>query len=151
MTVSLNTFLRLTMKVRLNQDQKIRIENAKDVAMIMQRILFRQNKLHRKKEYFWSLGLNIANDIEYIELLAIGSLNKVHIDSVEVLSFAVSKKCKKIILCHNHPSGNLTASDQDIKITKKIKEGASLLGINLLDHIIISEEEFCSMQEQELI
>ncbi len=93
------------MKVRLNQDQKIRIENAKDVAMIMQRILFRQNKLHRKKEYFWSLGLNIANDIEYIELLAIGSLNKVHIDSVEVLSFAVSKKCKKIILCHNHPSG----------------------------------------------
>ncbi len=40
------------MKVRLSQDQKIRIENAKDVAMIMQRILFRQNKLHRKKEYF---------------------------------------------------------------------------------------------------
>jgi DNA repair protein RadC len=61
------------MNVRLPRNEDINIANGKDIARIMRKILLRQNRLHRKKEYFWSIGLNTNNDIEYIELLAIGS------------------------------------------------------------------------------
>jgi DNA repair protein RadC len=130
------------MNIRLTKEDKIKIANTKDISKIMQRILMRQNKLHRKKEYFWVVGLNNDNTIEYIELVAIGHLNKVHIDPVEVFSFAVSKKCKKLILCHNHPSGNLKVSEEDIEITKKLEKGGAILNIRILDHFIISEEDY---------
>ena len=94
-----------------------------------------------KKEYFWSIGLNNSNDIEYIELLTIGSLNQNIIDPVEVFNFAVVKKCKKIILCHNHPSGNLEPSIEDYHLTRTIIDGARTLKIEVLDHIIISESK----------
>jgi DNA repair protein RadC len=56
-----------------------------------------------------------------------------------------------IIVCHNHPSGNLNPSESDTKITQKIKESASLLDIQLLDHIIISEKEYYSFADNGLI
>ena len=86
------------MKVRLNKAAKTKITNSEDVFKIMHAVLMRQNKLHRQKEYFWSLGLNSASDIAYLELVAVGALNVVVIDPVELFSFAVQKKCKRMIL-----------------------------------------------------
>ncbi len=129
------------MNVRIPRNEDIRIANSNDIARIMRRILLRQNRLHRKKEYFWSIGLNNSNDIEYIELLTIGSLNQNIIDPVEVFNFAVVKKCKKIILCHNHPSRNLEPSIEDYQLTRTIIDGAKTLKIEVLDHIIISESK----------
>lgn len=91
------------MNVRLPKDEAIRIANCEDIARIMQKVLLRQNRINRKKEYFWTIGLNTANDIQYIELVALSALNKVAIDPVEVFHIAASKKCKKIVLIHNHP------------------------------------------------
>jgi len=133
--------------IRIPKDEDIHVANSHDIARIMRKILLRQNRLHRKKEYFWSIGLSSANDIEYIELLTIGVLNQNIVDPVEVFNFAVSKKCKKIILCHNHPSGNIEPSDSDKVLTDKIKKGAEVLNIELLDHIIICEKKrFFSME-----
>ena len=129
------------MNVRIPRNEDIRIANSNDIARIMRRILLRQNRLHRKKEYFWSIGLNNSNDIEYIELLTIGSLNQNIIDPVEVFNFPVVKNCKKIILCHNHPSGNLEPSIEDYHLTRTIIDGARTLKIEVLDHIIISESK----------
>ncbi len=129
------------MNVRPPKDENLRIANSSDIARIMRRILLRQNRLHRKKEYFWSIGLSTSNDIEYIELLTIGTLNKNNVDPVEVFNFAVAKKCKKIILCHNHPSGNLEPSVADYELTKTIMLGAKTLKIEVLDHIIICESK----------
>jgi len=129
------------MKVRLPKDEDIHIANSKDIARIMRKILLRQNRLHRKKEYFWAIGLSNANDIEYIELIAIGTLNSVNVDPVDIFSFAVSKKCKKLILCHNHPSGNMTPSKNDLMLTYKLMQGGKLLNIKVLDHIIICESK----------
>ncbi|WP_452598919.1 JAB domain-containing protein [Pontimicrobium sp. MEBiC01747] len=129
------------MTVRLPKDENIHIANTKDIARIMRKILLRQNRLHRKKEYFWSIGLNTNNDVEYIELLTIGTLNQNILDPVEVFNFAVAKKCKKLILCHNHPSGNTKPSEDDLKLTQSIMLGARTLKIELLDHIIISESK----------
>ncbi|MBJ6366758.1 JAB domain-containing protein [Snuella sedimenti] len=134
------------MNVRIPKNESTRIEDSRDIARIMRKILLRQNKLHRKKEYFWTIGLSVKNDIEYIELLTIGILNQNNIDPVEVFNFAVAKKCKRIILCHNHPSGNTAPSEADREITEKIKRGAEVLNIELLDHIIICDDkEFTSL------
>ena len=130
------------MQVRLTKEQKIKIANSDDVYTIMRAVLMRQNRLHRQKEYFWVMGLNTGNDIMYIELATIGTLNKNNVDPVEIFSFAVQKKCKKVILIHNHPSGNLTPSSDDIVLTNFLKTGGEYLKIEVLDHLIISEEGF---------
>lgn len=143
-SILLNCYLcakEFCMNVRIPGNENIHIANSSDIARIMRRILLRQNRLHRKKEYFWSIGLNTNNDIEYIELLTIGSLNQNNLDPVEVFNFAVAKKCKKIILCHNHPSGNLEPSTADYQLTKSIILGAKILKIEALDHIIICESK----------
>lgn len=134
------------MTVRLPKDEEKHISGTEDIARIMQKVLWRQNKLHRKKEYFWTIGLNNANDIEYIELVTIGTSNRNIVSPVDVLSLPVSKKCTKIILCHNHPSGNLEPSEADISFTERIHEAAAILGIQLLDHIIITETNYMAIQ-----
>ena len=140
------------MNVRIPKNENTHVEGSKDIARIMRKIRLRQNKLRRKKEYFWTIGLSSKNDIEYIELLTIGVLNQNSIDPVEVFNFAVAKKCKRIILCHNHPSGDTTPSLQDISVTQRIKKGADVPNIELLDHLIICDsKEFTSFDAMELI
>ncbi|MEX0359695.1 JAB domain-containing protein [Flagellimonas sp.] len=133
------------MTVRLPKDEDKHISGTDDIARIMLKILWRQNKLHRKKEYFWTVGLNNANDIDYIELVTIGISNRNIAEPVDILSLPVSKKCKKIILCHNHPSGRLYPSEQDILFTERITKAAAILGIEVLDHLIISENNYVTI------
>ena len=66
----------------------------------------------------------------------------------EVFADALTDRAAGIIIAHNHPSGNLEASKEDINITNRLKEGAKLLGIDLIDHIIFSKDGFISLQEQ---
>lgn len=133
------------MNVRLPKDEATQIANRDDIARIMQKILMRQNRINRQKEYFWTIGLNTANDIQYIELVALGKLNAVAVDPTEVFHIAVSKKCKKIVLVHNHPSGNTEASEADKRVTKELTLAAKILKIEILDHIIITEDSFSSI------
>ena len=135
------------MKVNLTKEINRKINSSSDVSEIMKKIFMRQNKLHRQKEYFWVIGLNTANRILYVEVVAIGSLNKIIIDPVEVFCFAVAKKCKRIIIVHNHPSGVVEPSPSDIELTAALLKGASYLGIELLDHIIITETDYLSLND----
>jgi len=128
------------MNIKLSKRQKIKIVNSEDVYIIMRAVLMRQNRLHRQKEYFWTIGLNTASDIIYVELITIGTLNKNIIDPVELFSFAVQKKCKRIILVHNHPGGQLKPSESDIELTGFLQKGGEYLKISIEDHIIITEE-----------
>ena len=133
------------MNVRIPKDANTNIGDPGDIYAIMQKVLLRQNKIHRLKEYFWSIGLNQANDIVYIELIALGALNKVGIDPVELFHIAVNKKCKKIILIHNHPSGDLSPSQQDVDLTNDLIKAGDILKIQILDHLIISETAYRSI------
>lgn len=139
------------MQVRLTKEQKIKIANSEQVYTIMQSILLRENSLSRKKEHFWTIGLNNDNVIQYIELVALGSTNEALLKPMDVYRLAVLKNSIKVILCHNHPSGNLKPSGDDIHTTNKLKEGGKLLGIEVLDHFIINEKEYLSMKEQKLV
>ena len=80
------------MTVRLPKDEDKHISGTDDIARIMQKVLWRQNKIHRQKEYFWTVGLNAANDIEYIELVTIGTSNRNIVTPVQVLSLAAAKQ-----------------------------------------------------------
>ncbi len=132
------------MKVRLPKDADKQIKDSDDIYKIMQQILLRESKLYRQREYFWVIGLNTANNIEYIELVAIGSVKSVVTKPIEIYHLATSKKCEKIILVHNHPSGKLNPSEDDIAITKKLQAAGDLLEIAVLDHLIISETDYFS-------
>jgi DNA repair protein RadC len=138
------------MKVKYDKKKNLKIECSADVHQLMQKILMRQNKLHRQKEYFWVIGLNNASNILYIELVSIGSLNKCIVDPVEVFCFAIARKCKRIIMVHNHPSGNPEPSDSDLSITAQLVKGASYLNIQIVDHIIITEKKYMSFADQGL-
>ena len=102
-------------------------------------------------EDFKLLLLNRANNVIGIYHLSKGGVTGTVVDTK--LIFAVALKCNAtgIILCHNHPSGNLHPSEPDKNITQQIKKAASLFDINLLDHLIISKDEYFSFSENALI
>jgi DNA repair protein RadC len=133
------------MNVRLTKEQKIKIANSEDVFTIMQAVLKRENKLSRQKEHFWVIGLTTANVISFIELVSLGSLNIAVVKPLDVFHLAAAKNLPKIILVHNHPSGNLTPSAADISLTQRLIAGAQLLEIEVLDHLIISETGFTNI------
>lgn len=139
------------MKVRLNPDDKIRILNSEDLYAVMQKILVRQDKIRQRSEYFWLVGLEIDHTINFIELVAIGAVNYISLKPREIYRFAVAKNIPKIILAHNHPSGNLKPSDEDKKLTNELIKGGELLGIEVLDHLIISTTGYTSFADKGLI
>ncbi len=106
---------------------------------------------HRKKEYFYVHLLSAR--LEHIEfkLLAKGKQSYVLITPKDVIKTALKYNADRIILVHNHPSGNPTPSEHDIKTTQAIDALANLLGIKLLDHIIITKEDYYSFRANNML
>ena len=139
------------MNVRLSKDQKIKIGSPEDIYSIMQKILMRENRMGRSKEHFWVIGLATSHEISYIELVSLGSISAAIVTPLEVFNLAVRKKSPKIVLVHNHPSGNLKPSRSDQEVTQQILEGGKTLTIEVLDHLIISEKGYYSFAEHQLL
>lgn len=93
----------------------------------------------RAEEYFIMLGLDTKNFIIGIFVVSQGSLNASLVHPREVFKRAIVCNSARIILSHNHPSGDAKPSSEDITITQKLKKGGELLGIEVLDHIIIGK------------
>jgi DNA repair protein RadC len=102
-------------------------------------------------EEFWILLLNRSNQIIDQVRISQGGISGTVTDVRLILNAAVEKLASGIILAHNHPSGNLSPSDADLKITKKIKEAAMLLDLSLLDHLILSDQGYLSMADDNLM
>jgi DNA repair protein RadC len=100
------------------------------------------------KEYLYTIGLTRRNTIKYIDLVSVGCSTFTAAQPTEIFRVAIHCAANSIILLHNHPSGNLTPSDSDVKLTKKIKEAGRILNIELIDHIIFSEEGFYSFANE---
>ena len=105
----------------------------------------------RKQEQFIIISLNSAYEIISNFVATVGLVDKVIIDPREVFSSPLEKKASAIIIAHNHPSGNLTPSKQDINITNRIVQSGALLGIDVLDHIIFSQNSYLSFLAEGLI
>ena len=119
---------------------KIKIKNSKDAADLLMNEL-----MYEKREKAKVIMLNSKNVVLKIEDISYGGTNFAMIDPKEVLYGAIKIQAPKIILVHNHPSGDTTPSKSDYSITDRIYEGANILGIELLDHIIIGKNSFESL------
>lgn len=95
-------------------------------------------------EEFWVVLLNRANHLIKRVRISQGGLAATVVDARIIIREAILSKASSIILFHNHPSGNLTASAQDIALTKKLKDAANYFDINVLDHLIIHNDRYYS-------
>lgn len=102
-------------------------------------------------EEFWVLLLSRSNAVIDKFLVSQGGLTATVIDLRIILKKALEKLSTAIILCHNHPSGNLKPSSEDIKVTRKIKDAAKIMDIAVLDHIIIAQNCYFSFADEGLL
>ena len=120
--------------------KKIRIKEPQDLAKIMiEELRFEQ------KEIAKSVLLNNKNEIIKIKDIAFGGTNFANIETKDILGEAIKMNAPKIILVHNHPTGDATPSLQDIEFTNTLYDAATLLGIQLLDHLVIGNKTYTSI------
>lgn len=105
----------------------------------------------RKKENFVVLYLNARNQLLHKEFVSIGSLNSTVVHPREVFVPALQHFSASIVLAHNHPSGDCQPSSEDIELTRRLASAGKLLGIEVLDHLIVSHSGYLSMKEQNLM
>jgi DNA repair protein RadC len=125
---------------------KQQINGSKDVFEY-----FHANLSDTQYEEFWLLLLNRANKIIKKVIISEGGISGTVADPKRIFKTAIENNASSIILCHNHPSGNLKPSEADIKLTKKLKEAGALMDISVLDHIIVGEEKFFSFADEGII
>jgi len=135
------------MNVRLSSDQKIKILNSTDIFKIMQQILLRENKIRRNQEHFWVIGLNNAHKILFIELVSLGATNRVEVAPPEVFRVAIYKSAVRMVMVHNHPSGALEVSEADKNFTDRMLKSGMMLNIEVIDHLVITEEGYTSFSD----
>jgi DNA repair protein RadC len=102
-------------------------------------------------EEFWILLLDRGNKIKDHFRISQGGISGTVIDVRMILKVAIEKQASSIILCHNHPSGTLQASDADLKITRKISEAAKMMDFSVLDHIIIGNNKYLSFADEGIL
>lgn len=102
-------------------------------------------------EEFWVLLLNRANRVIKKQLISQGGVAGTVADPKIIFKMALEELASGIILAHNHPSGNLTPSQADIELTKKLKEAGKLLEVQVLDHVIIANQKYFSFADEGLV
>lgn len=104
-----------------------------------------------KQEQLKVIMLNTKNVVINVKKVFVGSLNSSIVHPREVFNDAIKKSSASIIICHNHPSGDPTPSDEDIKVTIRIKKCGEILGIQLIDHLIIGNGIYISLKEKGIL
>jgi DNA repair protein RadC len=126
--------------------EKTVVKSSRDIAQYLQASLKDYNY-----EVFAVVFLNRANKINHFEIVSKGGMTGTVADPRIILKKALEEDATSIVLCHNHPSGNLQPSRADEELTKKIKEAAGYLDIKIIDHIIVSEEGFYSFADEGIL
>ena len=121
------------------------IRTPKDVY---ERLSFLQ---HRTVEEFWVILLNTKNGILAERLISIGSINAAVVTPSAIFHRAIKMMANSIILVHNHPSGEVLSSVEDIALTKKLVKAGQLLDVAVLDHVIIGQGQYASLKERGVI
>lgn len=102
----------------------------------------------KKQEHFIAMTLDGANYIIEKRVITIGTLNQSLVHPREVFADAITDRAASVIIAHNHPSGQLHPSHEDMLVTERLKKAATILGIDLLDHLIITGEGFYSFKNE---
>ena len=126
--------------------KRMGVESSEDVAR-----MFIEDMRYEKREVFKALLLNPRGEIITVETVSVGELTSTLVHPREVFSQAVKNSAAGIVFVHNHPSGNPEPSEEDIRTTERLEAGGKLLGIVVIDHIIIGDGQYCSMQSMGLM
>lgn len=102
----------------------------------------------RKQEHFVCISLNGANEVIETRVVTVGLLDTNQVHPREVFADPIGDRAAAVILAHNHPSGTLEASAEDIALTKRLVKAGELMGIRVLDHVIVTQEGFVSMRHE---
>lgn len=113
--------------------------------------IFSQYLSDLQTEEFWAIFLNQKNHVIYKTQISKGGISGTLVDVRVIFRIAIEHFATSVVVAHNHPTGNLTPSQPDISITRRIKEAGDLLDIKLLDHLIIGENSFFSFSEHGLL
>ena len=113
--------------------------------------IFSQYLSDLQTEEFWAIFLDQKNHVIYKTQISKGGISGTLVDVRVIFRIAIEHLATSVVVAHNHPTGNLTPSQPDISITRRIKEAGDLLDIKLLDHLIIGENSFFSFSEQCLL
>ena len=119
-----------------------------DIAGVMREILMSEDQVDQDKEHFWAIGLDAAHCIKYIDLVALGLVDRCLVHCREVFRRAVHKGISALIVVHNHPSNQPEPSTEDKEIIYKVKVSGELLGIELLDAVIVTVSDYYSFAEK---
>ncbi len=126
------------------EDEAVKIKNPEDVYQLV-----KDDLANSDREMLLSVMLATNGHLIGVETVSIGTLNASHISPREVFKSAILANACSIILCHNHPSGDLKPSIEDHKATDAISKAGELLNIRLADHIIVAHGGFKSLKEDE--
>lgn len=134
---------------RINQASQVKlgtIESSESAAKFLS-----DEMAHLKQEHVVVLFLNIKNHILQKKIMFIGSANRSVAEPREILRHALKIGATKIIVAHNHPSGNAEPSHEDKVFTQRLVDSGELVGVTVLDHIIIGDGEYVSFKERQYI
>jgi DNA repair protein RadC len=123
----------------------LKIESAEDVLPLI------ANIAGKSQEHFVCISLNGANEVIEKRVVTIGLLDRSLVHPRDVYADVISDRAAAVIFAHNHPSGNLQPSDEDLKTQDQLVQAAKILGIRVLDHVIVGRKGYYSFQEAGLI
>ena len=129
----------------------IKISDCEAVARVFYDVIKNECEVDQNKEHFWAMGLNTKNRVLYLELISLGTLTEGLVHPREVFKSAIIKSVCSLIFCHNHPSGEAKPSGNDITVTQELKKGGKILGIKILDHIILGDNNIFSFQSEGML
>ena len=139
----------ITLKYKNGNTKKVKIQSSKDSAEFL-RNFFNEDTIELT-ESFVCVFLNRANNSIGWFKVSQGGLSGTIVDIRLILATALKCAASSIILAHNHPSGNTQPSNEDIKITNKVKAAGEYMDIKVLDHIILTDESYYSFADENLI
>ena len=122
--------------------ERIRVKEARDVLPFVHGIR------DKRQEYFVCLSLNGAHEVIETRVVTVGLLDSNQVHPREVFADPLGDRAAAVIFAHNHPSGNLSPSPEDIGLTKRLVEAGRLLGIEVLDHLIVTKRGYLSLKQQ---
>ncbi len=144
----MNTIPEYTLGKKASVFEKVKMKKSKDIEKYIRQFYSDDIEIY---ESFFLLLLNRANETIGYAKISQGGITGTVVDVKILLKYVVDSLASGVVVCHNHPSGNLRPSSQDIDITNKIKETLNLLDSQLIDHIILTSESYYSFSDNGLL
>ena len=139
-----NTISEYSLKYTKSEIQKTKVTTSESASNVIRKFYFDDINIY---ESFFILLLNRANNTTGFAKISQGGTAGTCVDIKIIAKYAVDSLSSNVIICHNHPSGNKQPSDADLNITRRIKDALLLLDIKLIDHIIITENDYYSFSD----